>query len=116
LRRLADVVQKTETRDPRKTPDDLFQYVDIACVDNQRGVIKEARTLRGAEAPHRARKVIRRDDVIVATTRPYLNQVALVPAELDGQICSTGFCVLRSNGEVDPRFLYWFTRSRRFID
>jgi type I restriction enzyme S subunit len=116
VRPVRDLVVETEKIDPRKTPDLEFQYVDISSVDNKAGAIAGARTLRGSEAPLRARKVIRADDVIVATTRPYLNQVALVPPELDGQVCSTGFCVLRSNGEVDPRFLYRFTRSQRFID
>lgn len=115
-RPLRELVERTETRDPRRAPEAEFRYLDIASVDNQAGVIGEARTLRGAEAPLRARKVIRAGDVIVATTRPYLNQVALVPGELDNEICSTGFCVLRSNGAVDSRFLYRFTRSKRFID
>ena len=32
-----------------------------------------------------------------ATTRPLLKRYCLIDSEYDGQICSTGFCVLRAN-------------------
>ncbi|MBM3302713.1 MAG: restriction endonuclease subunit S, partial [Deltaproteobacteria bacterium] len=113
--RLGDVTLKTEFSDPRKSPDEPFRYVDIASVDNETGQILEARELLGRDAPSRARKRIQAGDVIVATTRPYLRGVADVPSPLDGQICSTGFCVLRSNGSTNQRFLYFFARSDFFI-
>ena len=108
-------VERTENRDPRNDPESPFRYVDISSVDNQRKVITEARALPGKEAPSRARQVIRTNDVLVATTRPNLNAVALVPPELDNEICSTGFCVLRSNGAVDPDYLFAFVQTRAFV-
>lgn len=108
-------VEQTETHDPRKDPEAPFRYVDISSVDNQRKVITEARQLLGKEAPSRARQVIRTNDVLVATTRPNLNAVALVPPELDNAICSTGFCVLRSNGNVEPEFLFAFAQTEEFV-
>ncbi len=105
----------TGTRDPRKEPEAPFRYVDISSVDNQSKLITQARTLPGKEAPSRARQVIRTNDVLVATTRPNLNAVTLVPAELDDAICSTGFCVLRSNGKVEPEFLFAFAQTEVFI-
>lgn len=113
---IGELIHKVETRNPRENPDQEFLYVDIAGVENAIGRITQPKRLTGDRAPLRARRVIRGGDVIVATTRPYLNQTALVPLELDNQICSTGFCVLRSNGKVDCRFLYWFTRSKRFLN
>jgi type I restriction enzyme S subunit len=69
----------------------------------------------GAEAPSRARQIIRTGDVLVATTRPNLNAVAMVPPDLDNQICSTGFCVLRATEEVIPGFLLAFVQSADFV-
>ena len=106
---------ETGTRDPHKEPEAPFRYVDISSVDNQRKVITEARQLPGKEAPSRARQVIHTNDVLVATTRPNLNAVALVPAELDDAVCSTGFCVLRSNGKVEPEFLFAFAQTEEFV-
>jgi len=100
-------VVETETRDPRRTPDNDFIYVDVSSVDNARFVIESPQMLKGACAPSRARKVIRAGDVICATVRPTLRRVALVTRRYDNQICSTGFCVLRTDGSVDPAFLYY---------
>ena len=63
-----------------------------------------------------ARKVIRTDDVVVSTVRPNLNAVAMVPAELNGQIASTGFCVLRANRDLaEPRYVFYRAISSDFV-
>ena len=48
-------------------------------------------------------------------TRPNLNAVALVPKELDGEIASTGFDVLRAS-EIDPRWIFYTVRSTSFVE
>lgn len=114
VRPIGDVTVPTERHDPRTAPEDVFLYVDISSVSA--GEITSAREVLGKDAPSRARKVIRTGDVIVATTRPYLRSIAHVPPELDGQICSTGFCVLRSNDLVNPRWLFFFALSDALIN
>jgi type I restriction enzyme S subunit len=115
--RLGEVCKPTERRDPTKEPESTFQYVDISSVDNATGEIIGAKELLGKEAPSRARKVIRSNDVIFATTRPYLKNIAIVPSELHGQICSTGFCVLRANeATLEPRFLFYVCRSDLVVE
>jgi len=108
---------RIETRDPTRTPEVPFRYVDISGVDNTRKRIVDARTMLGGNAPSRARQVIRTEDVLVATTRPNLNAVALVPSELDQEICSTGFCVLRPvRGIVESGYLFAFVQTDAFVD
>ena len=92
---IADVCEPAELRDPRQDPASKFHYVDISGIDRTCKAIAEHRTLSGADAPSRARKAIRKGDVLVSTVRPNLNAVAMVPAYLDGHIASTGFCVIR---------------------
>lgn len=114
--RLGDVCEPaTGTRDPRRTPSEPFYYVDISSVDNRTKRITNPPILLGANAPSRARQIIRTGDVLVATTRPNLNAVAMVPPELDNQICSTGFCVLRSNSQSDPGFIFAYVQSPEFL-
>jgi type I restriction enzyme, S subunit len=114
---LRDVVElRTGTRNPTVAPDEPFTYVDVAAIDNEEKAIVGARVLVGAEAPSRARKLIREGDVLVSTVRPNLNAVAVVPPALDGQVASTGFCVLRARQSVLPEFLYFYTRSKLFVD
>lgn len=107
---------RTGTRDPASRPNDTFYYVDISSVDNEAKRIVSPKSLLGKDAPSRARQVIHADDVIVSTTRPNLNAVALVPPELDDQICSTGFCVLRTTDAVHPAYLFAFVQSTEFVE
>jgi len=114
--RLGDVVEKTGTWNPGDQPDAEFVYVDVAAVDNELKRITQPKTMIGADAPSRARKVIRGGDVLVSTVRPNLNAVALVPSSLDEQIASTGFCVLRAKSDlVLPEYLFYYTRTPVFI-
>ncbi|WP_109479864.1 restriction endonuclease subunit S [Paraburkholderia sp. C35] len=114
--KLRDLVTvPTGTINPKKEPARPFMYVDVASVDNVVKVIREPKELIGADAPSRARMAIRVGDVLVSTVRPNLNAVAMVPESLHDQIASTGFCVLRAREEVSARYLFYFTRSQRFI-
>jgi len=114
--RLGDVCEETAgVRDPRSEPEKSFRYVDITSVDNSAKRIVDPRTLLGGDAPSRARQVIRAGDVIVSTTRPNLNAVAMVPQDLDGQVCSTGFCVLRAKEGLEPAYLFAFVRTAEFV-
>jgi type I restriction enzyme S subunit len=106
---------RIEVRDPRANPENRFWYIDITSVDNEAKSIVAPKELVGKEAPSRARQVVRAGDVIVSTTRPNLNAVAVVPADLDRQICSTGFCVLRPKDGLDSRYLFNFVQSSDFV-
>lgn len=112
--RLGEACEEPGTRDPLSEPDKPFQYVDITSVDAVTKKIMAPKTLLGRVAPSRARQVIRAGDVLVATTRPNLNAVALVPQELDDQMCSTAFCVLRPKDDLDPSYLFAFVQSAEF--
>ncbi len=107
--------RRIEVVDPRRYQEQSFRYVDITSVDNTRKQITTPRMITGRDAPSRARQRIRAGDVLVATTRPNLNAVAVVPPELDGQIASTGFCVLRPSQGLDGDYLFSFVRSDWFV-
>jgi type I restriction enzyme S subunit len=78
-----------------RQPRERIRYIELSGIDNQRGVITKFSDLPANEAPSRAKQIVRSGDVIFATTRPNLKNIAIVPRELDDEICSTGFCVLR---------------------
>ncbi len=92
-----------------------FRYIDIASVDREKKLIFGPQQLIGRDAPSRARKLLAKGDVLVSMTRPNLNAVALVPKELDGEIASTGFDVLRAS-EIDPRWIFYTVRSTSFVE
>jgi len=107
--KLEDIVKiNRESRDPRSTaPNDYFDYIDIESIENGSGKICGAKKVLGASAPSRARRVIHTNDVIFSTVRPYLKAFALVPKEYDNTICSTGFAVLTSQNDLNPRYLLY---------
>lgn len=97
--------------DPKQEPELSFWYVDISAIDNKVKRIVAPQQVTGKLASVRARQVVQTNDVLVATTRPNLNAVALVPADYDKQVCSTGFCVVRAGPDLDPAYLFLFVQS-----
>ncbi len=105
-----------ELKDPRKElSDKKFSYIDIDSVENETGRIKNSREIIGREAPSRARRQVRYNDVIMSTVRPYLKAFAIIPKLYDSQICSTGFAVLRCRDKILPEFLLYTLFSKLLV-
>ena len=97
------------------TPLDFsFDYVDVGSVKYGLGIVQREPMLF-AHAPSRARRVVRKDDVIVSTVRTYLKSVAQIPQFNKPLIVSTGFAVLRAKN-VDTIFLSYALQSQSFVD
>ncbi|MBQ4851089.1 restriction endonuclease subunit S [Pseudoalteromonas sp. MMG012] len=110
---IADISYKGEQCKPAQ--DAEFSYIDIGSINRDLKCIESPQHLIGKDAPSRARKIVNTGDVLVSLTRPNLNAVALVPAEYNNQIASTGFEVIKSL-LVDSRYIFALTRSKNFID
>lgn len=113
--KLGDVCLVFESRDPGWNPDAEFTYVDIGAIDNKTQTISAPKRMLGADAPSRARRVIKADDVLFSTVRTYLKNIAIVPQDLDGAFTSTGVAVLRAGDGVEPRYLFNWVTSDEFI-
>lgn len=100
-----------EKRNPTQTPEESFWYIDIAAVDVVTGIITNAQEMAGEEAPSRARKVVREGDIIISTCRPTRGAIAIIPHDLDNQICSTGFCVIRAKANANNQYLHFILRN-----
>ncbi len=111
----AEILQKTETVNPLNSPDTEFEYVDVSSVSNKTFSIEETQRLQGKDAPSRARRLIRTNDILFATIRPTLQRIAMVPEALDGQVCSTGYFVLRPKPEISPRFMFYALFTEAFM-
>lgn len=84
----------------------LINYIDISSAD-ENGNINFVDEITFLNAPSRARRIIRKGDVIISTVRTYLKVIALIDEKYDGFICSTGFAVLTPLEKVEARFLYY---------
>lgn len=112
---VAAVIEPYETIDPTRQPDRQFQYVDIGSIDNRLQKITDPKEFLGREAPSRARRVIKTDDILFSTVRTYLKNIALVTDDLDGELTTTGIVPLRPNKAIMPSYLFNWVRSDEFI-
>lgn len=111
---LAAITSEVTQRVP--SDDETINYIDIGSVNRTTKRIETPQKLLGKDAPSRARKQVAEGDTLVSMTRPNLNAVALVPKELDGEIASTGFDVLRPILGIDPRWINYLVRTEKFVD
>ncbi len=112
---LRDVCLPVEKVTPADAPEEAFTYIDIASIDNVELRITQPKVYVGKDAPSRARQRIAEGDTLLSTVRTYLRNTALVPSEYDGQVASTGFCVLHPSEAAHPRFLFFAVQTDDFI-
>ena len=77
-----------------------YQYIDLSAVDRESKNISDTQIITKESAPSRAQQIVKTGDILFGTTRPTLKRFCLLADEYDGQICSTGFCVIRPNQNI----------------
>lgn len=98
-------------------PNIEFQYIDLTSVSRELRKIDDTQSINAQNAPSRAQRIVYENDVIFATTRPTLRRVCMIPSEYDGQICSTGFCVLRPDTlKLVPKYLFYMLLVDEFYN
>lgn len=65
-------------------------------------------------APSRARRIVKKNDIIVSTVRTYLRAVAIIQDSANMQIASTGFVVIRAK-KINYEYLRYAILSESFI-
>lgn len=96
----------------QRAPEAAFTYIDVTSIDKENGKVAGAKVLQVNEAPSRARKAVRKDDVVYSCVRPYLLNVAVVEKDFNPKpIASTAFAVLNGHGLVLPRYIWIVLRS-----
>jgi type I restriction enzyme S subunit len=113
---IEEITIKTKNISPEKEPHQEFIYVDVSSVSNEHFRITNTQKLFGKDAPSRAKKHIIENDILFATVRPTLKRVAIVPKELDNQVASTGYVILRASKKNHNKFIYFFLLSNSFMD
>lgn len=113
-RTLGDVVLATSNirwRDTNKS----YRYIDLTSVSREQNIILETTEITKDNAPSRAQKLVLKDDVIFATTRPTQQRLCLITDEYSNEVASTGYCVLRANTSVIlPKWIFYWIASNEF--
>jgi len=90
-----------------------INYLDTSSVIE--GKLDEIQTLSLDDAPSRAKRLVKENDIIISTVRPNLRHYYLVKNPQENLVVSTGFVVIRPTG-VNPHYLYYFLTAPLFIE
>lgn len=110
--RLGEIVEFTENLniETKFTKDTLINYVDIDSIDNKNYIIRDSKIKPVSELSSRARRVLKKGQILYSLVRPYLNNIAIVEEDKSNYIGSTGFAVF-SPIEIDSKYLKYILLS-----
>lgn len=74
-------------------PDYAFEYISLSDVDSEEFFIEKSKQVF-ATAPSRARRIVKKGDVLMSTVRPNLLGFTLIKDDVKDLIASTGFAVI----------------------
>lgn len=100
----------------QKVPNKPFSYIDIGSISNKQQKLNDSENIIMPEkAPSRARKIVCYGDILFATVRPYLHNIAIVDKKFSNEpIASTGFAVLSCKNGMVNRYLFYYLLSPTF--
>lgn len=90
----------------KKYGENNFTYIDISSVEDKTGNIDKSQTMRGIDAPSRARRAFHKGDILFSTVRPNLKAFTYIDFETEGFVASTGFAVLTPK-KINGKFLLY---------
>ena len=89
-----------------------MDYIDISSI--KEGRVVEIKKILIDQAPTRAKRIVRDNDILISTVRPNLRHYAFIAKGSDRLIASTGFAVITAKG-VNPQYLYYYVTSEDYI-
>ena len=104
LKEIANINPESITEKTNK--DYAFYYIDLSAVDEGKIHFPHNKIIFNS-APSRARRILKKDDILLATVRPNLKGFAYINFDANDVICSTGYAVIRIQKGVDSRYLYF---------
>ncbi|TMO79970.1 restriction endonuclease [Pseudoalteromonas sp. S3776] len=111
---ISEVTQRTTNIKWRETSES-HQYIALTSVSVDTKKIIETTEIKASNAPSRAQKLVKKDDVLFATTRPTQMRYCLIDEEYNGAVASTGYCVLRVKRDVTlPKWILHLISSSDF--
>jgi len=92
---------------------DEIEYIEISNVN--KGEISDIPIINFDDAPSRAKRKVKQNDILISTVRPNLEHYAYIKSAKSNTIASTGFAVITTK-EIEPRFLYYVLTSQKYTD
>lgn len=100
----------SEGWDQKSFFNDNFPYIEISSINTYEGKIESIESIPIKDAPSRAKKVVRKGDILISTTRPNRGAISIYDND-DISIASTGFSIIRETDEcILKEYLYLILR------
>jgi type I restriction enzyme, S subunit len=94
-------------------PFTVIEYLDTGSITE--GIIENFETYNLSDAPSRAQRIVKNNDIVYSLVRPIQRHYGLLHNVKENTVVSTGFCVITSK-EVSPYFLYLLLTGNDSID
>src|SRR4030042_1545280 len=94
-------------------PEKNIEYIDTSSVDN--GHLVETQKLKLEEAPSRAKRILKDNDILISTVRPNLKHFFFIKKSKKNLVGSTGFAVISSK-KINPNFLYYYLTADKYTE
>lgn len=109
---LPDIAFINPTSWGTKNQPNYVNYVDLSNAKD--GIISSIDKISFKEAPSRARRILKKDDLIFGLVRPANRSFAYV--HIDGLTGSTGFAVIRAKKTIYKNFIYYFVTYDKNVE
>lgn len=108
---LGEVLKADESTIDNSYPFDEIEYIDIASVEERK--ILQTQKLKLQDAPSRAKRIVRNNDILISTVRPNLKHYCFIKKATPNLIASTGFAVITAK-KADPAYLYYLLTTYEY--
>ena len=111
VKKINEVAKINELNVDKLFEHEEIDYIDISSIKERR-VVKIKRLL-ASQAPTRAKRIVRDNDILISTVRPNLKHFAFISKSTDRLVASTGFAVITAK-DVNPHYLYNYLTSEYY--
>ncbi|MCX8010921.1 MAG: restriction endonuclease subunit S [Ignavibacteria bacterium] len=113
--KLGDVITTNNKSIQNDYPFKEILYLDTGSIT--KGRINEYQKYSIYEAPSRAKRLVKENDIIYSTVRPIQKHYGFIKNPPENLVVSTGFAVIETNVNVaDPRFVYFLLTTNDVVD
>ncbi len=112
LKSLKDIVKINPDGIDKNYNQSEILYIDIRSIEDYEVHRYERYYIE--KRPSRAQRIVRNNDILVSTVRPYLKGFAKIRDFRPNLVCSTGFAVLRPKNAADVDFIFNYIKSHPF--
>lgn len=85
-----------------------IDYIDISSI--KEGRITKTKRFLTDQAPSRAKRIVRDNDILISSVRPNLRHYTFIKKSAKRLIASTGFTIITSK-RINPHYLYYYLTS-----